>query len=474
MQKFIKGLLETGKTFEKEVKEGLSHINIFEALDIQTREFYHSKFIAYLLDQDKGHYQKSFAEQFLKRLGLQKELKDSNFKNLKVEDIKAVKTEYTTKNKRRNNNKKNDRRIDILIELSQQRFILIENKINAGDSENQLKDYISFLKKKADYQNILTIYLHPKGVEPSKTSLGSFSIDGNLILDKNKNKLSHYFGMKYKWIKDWLDECVKIYEKRLKASNFTRNFTQDTQNIISSLKQYKDILKRHIIIDEHKKDEHKKEDDVLSFILKGARENLKNAMLLYRYSKNKAELKDIDKLDYERAKELIQHKWEGICEALMRDFFAKFEKGFKIGKEGFVGLKLDEDRVNYDNFAFYPKAYEGDNIRPLIGFYFNKSKYNSFGLTLRVENESGEKNKKYEKCLELFKDKQGENVGKAWDHYYCERLINDKKLDGEYAFIYWLIENEDWLVKFKELLKNFLDKKPIKETLDEINKILRA
>ncbi|EDO7942850.1 PD-(D/E)XK nuclease family protein, partial [Campylobacter coli] len=46
MEKFIERLLEEDIKFEKDVNNGLSDINIFDALNIETKENYHSKFIA--------------------------------------------------------------------------------------------------------------------------------------------------------------------------------------------------------------------------------------------------------------------------------------------------------------------------------------------------------------------------------------------------------------------------------------------
>ena len=58
MEKFIERLLEEDIKFEKDVNNGLSYINIFDALNIETKENYHSKFIAYVIDKNKDHYQK--------------------------------------------------------------------------------------------------------------------------------------------------------------------------------------------------------------------------------------------------------------------------------------------------------------------------------------------------------------------------------------------------------------------------------
>lgn len=64
MEKFIERLLEEDIKFEKDVNNGLSDINIFDTLNIETKENYHSKFIAYLIDINKDHYQKILQRYF--------------------------------------------------------------------------------------------------------------------------------------------------------------------------------------------------------------------------------------------------------------------------------------------------------------------------------------------------------------------------------------------------------------------------
>ncbi len=64
MEKFIERLLEEDIKFEKDANNGLSDINIFEALNIEIKENYHSKFIAYLININKDHYQKILQRYF--------------------------------------------------------------------------------------------------------------------------------------------------------------------------------------------------------------------------------------------------------------------------------------------------------------------------------------------------------------------------------------------------------------------------
>ena len=92
-----------------------------------------------------------------------------------------------------------------------------------------------------------------------------------------------------------------------------------------------------------------------------------------------------------------------------------------------------------------------------------------------IENDEEDiENEKYKECLKLFKDVKEENVRKYQNHYYCDKLINNEKLEGEYAFIYWLIENQNSKKDFIQILNHFFIKKPIQEAYKGINDILNS
>ncbi|HEC1756728.1 TPA: hypothetical protein R1709_001556, partial [Campylobacter lari] len=98
---------------------------------------------------------------------------------------------------------------------------------------------------------------------------------------------------------------------------------------------------------------------------------------LYRYTKNKSDFKDVDNDKYKKAKEIVREKWDEICEELVNDFFNELEKEFEkertICDEKWFGYKLDEKRVNYDWFDFYPKIYKDDNdVWPSVGVFLEK------------------------------------------------------------------------------------------------------
>ncbi|EGK8038727.1 PD-(D/E)XK nuclease family protein [Campylobacter lari] len=466
MKNFIEELLRVNNKFEENTKKGMSDINIFEALGVEYKENYHSKFIAYLIDPHGDHYQEFFVNEFLKKLG--RYTKAKKFKNLTAHDIEIVETEACVKD---------NRRIDILISLKDKRYIIIENKLYAKDQPNQLKDYVKHIREKGKniddfHENILTIYLHKnEDTEPSKYSLGTkngFKINDDLIYDSNDKKMSFYLKMDYKWIKEWINACIGVCENKVKNNEIDKKFKNDMQNVIFTLNQYKNILEWYVT------DEYVARDYVLNF-LKENKENLKNTMALYRCTKNKRDFKDVDYDKYKKAKEIVREKWDEICEELLNDFFNGLEKEFEkertICDEKWFGYKLDEKRVNYDWFDFYPKIYEDDNdVWPSAGVYFGKSDYDNFGLTFKINcNEEDEKYKEFFQNSNIRND----NIRRSGDHYYYDEFENFN-FKEKYAFVYWLINNHgNWMVEFSKILEEFLNKETIKSALENINNELK-
>ncbi|MBX1885532.1 PDDEXK-like family protein [Campylobacter peloridis] len=467
MKEFVKKLLEKEKEFQKNTQEGMSDINIFEALGVEYKENYHSKFIAYLINPNADHYQEIFAKEFLDKLG--ESVKIDNFSNLQVQDIENVEIEACIKD---------NRRVDILISLKDEKYIIIENKLYAKDQKNQLKDYINHIRKKIKntddiYKNILTIYLHmDEDAEPSQMSLGTkygFKLENNFVLDSNDNKMSHYFKMDYKWIKEWIDKCINTCKSKIEKNEIKERFKNDMQNIIFSLNQYKTLLTWYVSTDDYEAKNY-----TLSF-LKENKENLKNAMILYRHNKNKKDFNDLSDDEYKKAKEIVKDKWGEICEELVSEFFNELEKEFEkertICDIKWLGYKLDEKRFNYDWFDFYPKNYEDDNdVWPSVGVFLGKSDYSDFGLTFKINH--NEENDKYKKFFQNS-NIRNDGIRRSGDHYYYDEFKNfDFK--EKYSFVYWLIKNYgEWMRKFNEILNEFLDKKTIKEVLENINNELK-
>jgi len=159
-----------------------NHFNIFNILKVERKEeSTHSAVIAELLNPNGSHKLGSrFLSEFLKYLNLEDKL-DLN--------STEVITEYYTGKISKDSTEGGA--IDIYLK-SNNGTIIIENKIDAGDQNNQLLRYHNF------DPNSSLVYLTLDGHEPSNKSLGSLDIE-DVLLSSYKTDI----------IK-WLEKCVEI------------------------------------------------------------------------------------------------------------------------------------------------------------------------------------------------------------------------------------------------------------------------
>lgn len=335
-----------------------------------------------------------------------------------------------------------------------------------------------------------------ENAEPSEYSLGGkngFKIKNNLIYDSNNKEMSHYFKMDYKWIKKWIDMCVSAYENYIKSSKIKKEFKKDTQNVISSLNQYKTLLTWYIATDDYKS-----RDYVMDFIFKNKikSQNLKNIMKLYKYTKNKAELKDLNSDDYKKAKEIIKTKWSEICEELIHEFIDKLEykikkEQLKIGKN-ILSVEKVYEKVNSTRnfFIVYPKKYDEKYIFPSFNLYFKNKNYRNlcvnFCITYYYDNNEEylkyeEKIHKFDKQLKLLNKDNKIDISKA--SIYKEIVLDEKVKNEDFEFIYYII-NYDEIAKTSKIktiedyiyneIKNFIDKdgNKVKKAFEHADNIL--
>ena len=173
------------KLYEEEWKRG-EKFNIFNILNLSQDETkLHTPFIAELLNPKGSHGMKdAFLREFIEISDIDTEL-----------DIKeaTVETEYSIGYK--NNDSTEGGRIDIFIYDNKKNAIIIENKIYAGDQQNQLLRYYNYAKKNKFNFNL--IYLTLNGNAASEKSLGNINFDYD-CLSYNNDILS------------WLERCVQI------------------------------------------------------------------------------------------------------------------------------------------------------------------------------------------------------------------------------------------------------------------------
>ncbi len=179
------------------------NFNIFQILGVATKETkLHSALIAELLSPDGTHGKKSkFLSLFLQ------EIKKSGNNNLISINSDLKRLEFNLDDARvkievnvGNINESYDEggRIDILITNKCQQCIIIENKINARDQQNQLLRYKNYAEKHFKNNNEI-LYLNLDGKQlPAKNSIGDMQ-NGE-----------HFFVISYeKTILAWLEECYK-------------------------------------------------------------------------------------------------------------------------------------------------------------------------------------------------------------------------------------------------------------------------
>lgn len=190
---------------------GNNDYNLFLALlDINDEVRLHSRFIYSLLDPNSSHYQKElFLELFIKACELE------NF-GLDPKNAKVYK-EYEN--------------IDIYI-TDGAKHIILENKINAGDQEAQIKKYIKTVQKENDGEaDIYVLFLSPQGREPSDYSLSGLKIEGDKILERNGDEVAKFKAISYdKEIMAWLGLCLD------EAGNLA--------NLAAVISQYKNVIEK--------------------------------------------------------------------------------------------------------------------------------------------------------------------------------------------------------------------------------------
>ncbi|OUO50895.1 hypothetical protein B5F77_11755 [Parabacteroides sp. An277] len=181
------------KQEQEDCRKRGEYFNVFSILNLEANETRtHSAFIAELLNPKGSH---GVGDAFLKAFLSILKLSDFDFDTASAE----VQVEYHIGFK--NEDATTGGRIDILI-TSKDKAILIENKIYAGDQENQLIRYFNFAKEKyAD--NFRLLYLTLNGHDASEYS--------NKKEDKQLKPNQDYFLVGYNHeMLLWLERCIEL------------------------------------------------------------------------------------------------------------------------------------------------------------------------------------------------------------------------------------------------------------------------
>lgn len=233
--------------YERQEKKKGGHFNLFSILDRETNEVKtHSALIAELLNPDGSHGRGNlFLKSFLEQLSKKKEV-SVFWKNVEIPTLGQLEKMkvYTERNVGVYRNL--DSRLDILLTNNNWQ-IVIENKFNAKQGENQLERYSDYLKEDNSRKKIL-IYLTKTGESYKSNEL----TDGK-----------DYFCLSYKDdILNWITSCKAHSEK--------------SPNLKKSLMQYINLIKRETnqTINDEMKDEIR--ELILNQGIKGTSEIIKN------------------------------------------------------------------------------------------------------------------------------------------------------------------------------------------------------
>lgn len=161
-------------------------INIFKLIDIEELERKNSTVIYELLkiNINNQNVRFNFINSFLKYI-FKEDIINS------IDEAFEIEKEYSPKGTQKS--------IDLYIH-NKNFSVIIENKINSGDNgDNQLLNYINYIKNEIDHDNIYVIYLTRGSYLPSENSLPT----------KERKKLKNKFiNISHKDIADWLKYII--------------------------------------------------------------------------------------------------------------------------------------------------------------------------------------------------------------------------------------------------------------------------
>lgn len=188
----------------------MKNFNIFEVLNISHLEIKHSDVLAYLFNNKESH---NLKDTFLKEFIYEVEAATNIDLNLTLDDSYTIKREYAIPNGF----------VDLLLMSYKHRtIIVIENKIQSKERDNQLKKYKEHFKDKGTGYKLVFIYLtlnDEKASDDEYISVNYTTVIKSLervLRYKNYSEKIEYF------LEDYLEILLKKY--KLKSSADLINF----------------------------------------------------------------------------------------------------------------------------------------------------------------------------------------------------------------------------------------------------------
>lgn len=379
---------------ESEQKNKKTLFNIFTILRDESEEVnLHSKFIYELLNINGTH---EMGEVYLK-----------SFLNI-------IQFEYNGMDLSKAKVKREYENIDILICLGN-KAIIIENKIYAGDQENQLNRYNNkLLGKGYRDEDIVIYYLTLDGHSPDPDSIKGLNKEINLIsYDKE--------------ILCWIDTCIsqsekypaikeilKQYEgvvKKLTNNSMEDKFKMELVELLMSEDNFKTALKINIVVNDAKLKIMKNFWEQLEKLLSTLMENKNCTLTKYNYYKNSIDdyykpRKKILSLTY-----LVKEVTEDINLYFTIEINWKLYYGFFLGKNQENSSKIIRDINNRKVATEYC-----DDILKLNDSFHDKKSTSWLGWRYVYDKEVGNKYN--------FMEFDSDNTVNLSNEKYMEETIN--------------------------------------------------
>ena len=309
----------------------------------------HSALICGFLNPLGNHYQGDvFLETFLESVGLKAWFGDTS--NAEVYKEYFVQTGNQ------------EGRIDIYI-TNNDKHIIIENKIWAGDQDRQIERYIDKIVKEQSrdssdtkssesktkqinkaYENIAVLYLAPDERMPSKYSLGKWKIQGDYLVSGD-NKVRFKSITYKKEILEWIEKS------QTKVGCIT--------HLNSALYFYKDVVQ----------------------IITKTKENTMNiAKFLTDNKENMQENMEIVFEILKKKDKIIESYCEAIVEKCREQIESKYFEIVKTNKDKKMG-RWNRNDLSYP-FMIKPKNCGEYYFAFCVEYYIQKGEYNCYGVRI--------------------------------------------------------------------------------------------
>ena len=189
----------------------VNRLNIFNILNIENAEIRHSNFLAWLFDPNETH---GLGDYFLKKI-IQNVINSHPLENrpISIFELDQLELDDAIVLRERDN-------IDLLILSKNAKLaFIIENKIDSGEHDNQLRRYEKTVNMKCpDYRKVFT-YLTPYGDTPSENGWVSLSYE-------------------------YIHTVIKLILENRELSNRCRVYLEDYLNILGDILMNDEDLKR--------------------------------------------------------------------------------------------------------------------------------------------------------------------------------------------------------------------------------------